>query len=237
MMEMVLGAMAFGVPLLQGESMNRQQLRQGEQQHQAEIRLDIELARRDVLQGMRDQKADKLETLLVMDTLLLGCSFGMLVEGIPPRHSWWLVVALFSVTLALSISMFFLSCWFIMKVQSLMGRYNILNPDHLYPCKEKHVTFHSYFRCHCEALARRAVELFYGGVLTLFISGSILLYLRFLHKHHVPEAGVIFIVISLILLLVVACLERMIPVGTLALKTEAELLTVGGIGVEKEEKQ
>jgi len=212
-MDWVIGAISLGAPMLQGHSVHTQQLKQGQMHHDQQIRLEIELARRDILQEMRDQKADKLETLMVMDTLMLGCSFAILVEGMPPRHAWRPMIALFALCLALSISLFFLSVWFVMKVQSRMTRYNILNPDHLYDCGLMHPSFQAFYRCHCHVLSRVATSLYYGGVLMLVICSTVLVYTRFLLKFRAPESGVLFAAVTSLFVCSLLVLERKIGVG------------------------
>lgn len=212
-MEWVLGAVGFGIPLLQAQNTHQEQLRQADLHHDQAMRLDIELARRDILQEMRDQKADKLETLLVLDTLMLGCSFGIVVEGMCPRNTWPWFLIIFAITLSLSISMFFVSIWFVMKTQSRISRYNIMNPSHSYSCGKMHPTFHSFFNCHCDVLHRAAVFTYYAGVVFVILTGSMLFFARFMVQSHVPEAAWLFGVVLALFLVALIGFEYAFPSG------------------------
>lgn len=212
-MEWIFGAIGLGLPLLQTQTTHNEALRQADVHHDQALRLDIELARRDILQEMRDQKADKLETLMVMDSLMLGCCFAIVVEGIPPRHSWRLIINVFAVTLSSSFCLFFLSVWFVMKVQSRMNRYNILNPKHPYPCGKQHGSFHSFYMCHCHAMSKVAVGCYYAGVVAIILTAALLFYSRFMLRFRVPEAAVIFAAVCIMFLLLLVVMEYQFPTG------------------------
>eukprot|EP00808_Paulinella_micropora_P005120 g39359.t1 len=212
-MDLLVGAIGLGLPLLQSHASHKEAISQANEHHKRQIRLDVELARRDILQEMRDQKADRLETMLVLDTLMLGCCFAILVEGMPPVQTWRPLLNVFSVSLASSISLFFSSIWFVMKVQARMSRYNMLNPKFQYTCGKEHSTFHEYFQCHCNALARTSTTLYYAGVVAVLLCAGIVTYSRFAIKFLVREAGIIFCAILGVFFFSLIIFEFLFPTG------------------------
>ncbi len=94
-----------------------------------------------------------------------------------------------------------------------MTRYNILNPKHTYACGREHVTFHDYYSCHCNNLARTSTGLYYIGVFFLLTTAGIVTYARFDIKFQVQEAGVIFCVILGVFLVSLAMFEYIFPTG------------------------
>lgn len=206
-MELAFGAIGLGLPMLQEHGLHKEEMRMAEDYHKQAIKLDIELARRDILQEMRGQKTDKLETLMVMDALMLGCCFGLLVEGLPPLNTPLVVLAFYSVTMAFAIGLFFTSVWIVMKAQVRIQRYNILNPEHPYPCGKTHKTFQHFYWCHCQNLARYAGMCYYGGVVAMVVTGVLLFHARFKFRYDADDASLIFTVSCVLFLATLVLLE------------------------------
>lgn len=73
----------FVEAFVQAEAMHAQSLRQGKQQHSESM---AAARRSEQREGMRDALSNattRVNTVLVCDTVLLGCAFGLVVEGLP----------------------------------------------------------------------------------------------------------------------------------------------------------
>lgn len=211
-MEVIFGLVGMAAPLLQADSHNME----GRKQHKQALALDLELARRDMLNQLREQRESKLENLLVMDTLMLGVCFSIMVEGNPPDETGegWLV--LFAVFLGLSMCLFFLSIWFLFKIHDRMSRYNVLNPNHKYMlCGHVHASFGSFFECHCNNLKHLGIAAYYLGMCCLMFTGCIIMItrfdLQFSNASNVP--GIVFCCICGVTALFSLVLPWVFPTG------------------------
>ena len=120
-----------------------------------------------VIQELRDiwdQKTEQTSTLLVLNTLMFGCAFGVLIEGMPPEsaHPGWIVA--FAFCLATSFVLLFVSIIVALMLQAAMSQYQIRTPgapdQHSYQCRRRlHLDFYDFYRCRSAAgLRERGVE-------------------------------------------------------------------------------
>ena len=73
----------FAEAFVQAEAVHAQALAQGKQQHSESM---AAARRSEEREGMRDALSNattRVNTVLVCDTVLLGCAFGLVVEGLP----------------------------------------------------------------------------------------------------------------------------------------------------------
>jgi len=210
-MNLIGQAINLGMPFLQQQWNHNEALKKGSEFQKRSLRLQIEIARRDILVEIRDQENSRLETLMVMNTLMIGCCFAVLVEGQPPLHSWELVECLYSLTLGISFSMFGLSLWFVTRVRNLMSRYDINDPTVVYRCGVIHHSFHSYFMHHCYELSKISVAAYYFGVVTITTTTGLLLYMRMILHFRAPEAAIVFIVVCTTFFFTLAFVEWFKP--------------------------
>ena len=175
--------------------------------HDASMILDRELARRESLRDTLQQRLSKSSTLMINITLMFGFGFAILIEGMPPENTSNEMFIIFTIFLGISFFCLFISLWLIINMQSLMGKYNIHNPNQLYQCKNgirKHDTFNDYYQCHCKWIAKLSQKLFYSGAISLMITGTILFCIRVHTIHQIHSPIIIFtIIISLIPIIIV----------------------------------
>lgn len=195
---MFLTAGAVAVPIIQASTQHREQIEQDKLHTESELLLDIEIARRCVLNEFKDQMNGKLSTLMILDSLMLAACFGIVVEGFPPRKSPDSVLQCWTSLIALSLCGFFLSVWLIMKIQSRMSRFSITNPNLRYACGKCHPGVHSYWNCHCEFVFTLARGTYYIATLLLFSAAGLDIHCRFAYKYQAPEAGIVFCSIILL---------------------------------------
>lgn len=188
-----MSLMSVGLPFLHGQRLFEEEFKQSSIHHRREMRLDFEIARRDLASDVKDVALEKLESIMVMDSLMLGCAFGILIEGTPSRTAFPLVIELYGLALGLSFACFFISVWFVMRTQSRMSQFNILEADkRVFICGNRHMTFFSFYACHCKPLQRIAMKCYYAGVGLVFFAAALLFYSRYIFKFRRAEAALLF---------------------------------------------
>jgi hypothetical protein len=224
----IMSLAGLGLPLLQSRRVNDKEMKIAQDNHNESVRLHIELARRDILNEMRDQNSNKMESLLIMNTLMIGCCFAVVIEGMPPRDTYRPLLSLFAFSLSSSICMFLLSVWFIRKTQARMSRYNLMKPNHIYiVCGNSHSNYHSYFMCHCYTLWRLSVIAYYIGIVLLMMTAIILFWARFMIRSRIPEAAFIFAGLMTMLCCTTYALEWRCPTGAHLTEHDYATLPVG----------
>eukprot|EP00808_Paulinella_micropora_P019905 g23967.t1 len=158
-----------------------------------------------------------------MDSLMIGLAFALLSEGFPPTSIWWSLMLFFGLTLASASCLFLTSIWFVMKVQSIMSRYDLLQPATIYSCNGVHKTFFSFYSCHCAKLASCARLTYYLGCFNLFTSAAIVMFARFVAENwRAPEAAFSFAAIMAVTCLVLCILSKCFPSGPMLTEADYE---------------
>jgi len=193
-----------------------EQLQQELMHHKQQMTHATETARRENMRDVWEQKARKSETLLITNTLMFGCFFAVLVEGVLPPDVDQVTLVVYAAALGVSFAFLFLCMWFTMKNQSRMSSFNIYNVQQLYRCGRAHHSFESYYNCHCAALARLAAQSFYIGAVALVVAACCFTFARFSTAQHSLAAALIFVCIAAATLVFVSGLHFWFPTTTRA---------------------
>lgn len=192
------------VQLLHNNDLNFKNIKQNKKHHQ----LQYEHSQRQLAQsllaaereGLRDiwaQKNHKNQTLIIMQTLLFGCSFGLIIEGILPEHCNYSIYILYSLFISTSLISIFISLLLLLKLQSRMTQFNIFNRNQIYSCGNKHQSFDSYYLHHCKQLKDYSIISYYIGSVSLIISGIILWFARFYYLYNKLSVSIVFLIYNL----------------------------------------
>jgi len=171
--------------------------------HYAQMAHDMEIARRESIRDVWSQRNQLAQTLMVVDTLMFGCAFSILVEGVLPDTTPSEVTQIYAVVLALSLGFLFVSIWFSLNLQARMGKYDMHQPFLKYTCGQTHKNFNQYFDCHCKKISQHALWTFYTGTVLCIVSGSILFFSRLRYTYQNDIAGYLFVSIVGVSLLIV----------------------------------
>jgi len=181
----IVGSLAVvAIPTYHASKLYRAQTYLEDEHHGISMRHDQELARRESLRDTYGQRNEKVYTLMIMDTLMFSVVFNMMLQGVMPNGPSSInpncgyidtgTLCAYSFLLAVSICLFWTSVWFVMKMQSRMTKYNIDFREQRYSCGETHPTFDQYYDCHCHSMAKTGEQLYYLGVISMMIVGTIL---------------------------------------------------------------
>lgn len=181
--------------------------------HREACAIDREFARREEMRDMLHQRTLKVNTLMIVDTLMFGCAFALFIEGmqlVPETSKGSINLTVFSIMFTLAICFLFISVWAAMSQQSRMSKYNIAKRDIIYrPCGHRHPTFEHFYNCHCKKLSIIAKESFYLGTIFFMVALAVIVFVIFNEVHELPAAGIIFSV-SISLTIVTLVISRLI---------------------------
>ena len=182
--------------------------------HKARMQLDIDLARREAIRDMFLGRSQATQTTMIVDALSIGCVFALLYTFVPPIDSPQWAIQLYTACLALALLFLCLSTYIALQLQARMVRYDIHRPLLRYSCGQKHSTFTSYFKCHCEGLEVLSVRLFYFGATMTVSSAVVLMALTFAIQFHTLGASVAYVVLSGLGILFLWGLDLLVPSAT-----------------------
>ena len=144
------------------------------QLHHDTMGIARDLARRETMRDVWQQRQFLNQTLLVVAALMFSSVFVAISQPQLPEpespNAWY--YGLYGIALGLSAFLLALSMWATFKVQSRMGSYNVNTPRLVYRCGNPHADFNSYFSCHCEWLRVVATAAFFSGTMAL-LAGSV----------------------------------------------------------------
>lgn len=163
---------------------------------------------------MWGQRNQKIQTLMIVDTLMLGLSVAIMVEGQLPLSTYVPLVIAFSFFLSCSFIFLLISVWFAMRMQARMTQYNIQNDRQRYVCGGRHFTFADYFNCHCQLLGKLAALFFYAGSASLILASIILCSTRFVIDYDIVAAAVVFSVVAGCGVIALVALPYFMPTAT-----------------------
>ena len=205
-----------------GYSLHKDALAKALGQHLEDIQLTIEAARRENLRDVWAQKSRRAETTLIMSSLMISGFFTLVVEGEPPKTAWPQLIAVYAGSLALGFFALFVALSVTMKYSSRMSDFNIYDVRQVYVCGRRHEAFESYYECHCKQWAKLATLGFYTGTMMLIVAASLLQFSRWTLGYANVGAGIVFVVISAIGLIVFGTLNLIISTKTRASNTMSE---------------
>ena len=208
--------------LQQNINFNVKHLAQNKFHHELQYGQDLKSAHREALRDIWAQTNQKNQTLIIMQTLLFSCCFGLLIEGVLPINTSEFIIILYGISLSLTIIFIFISLLCLVKLQSRMTRFNISNPHQIYCCGKEHITFQSYYKEHCRKLKKIAVVLNSIGICLLITTGIILWYARFYFNYQSAIAANIFLTINILSLFIITLIFICIKTDTRVLKLPVE---------------
>ena len=192
----------FNKQVNQNIHFNREHLKQNKNHHNVQYTHSMESAKREAKRDIWAQINQKNQTQIIMQTLLFSCSFALLIEGILPEGITTFIACCYSITLSFAILFTFVALLCSIKVQSRMTRFNISSRYQIYTTGKNYLNFEEYYKDYCNKLKIFSICLNYIGVVSLFISGIILWYSRFIITYNSPVSAILFVSINSIALLV-----------------------------------
>lgn len=142
--------------------------------HAAEMHHKAELARREAIRDVWQQRNMLAQTLMIVNTLMFGCIFNALssINGTLSASTSRAESLIFFSFVSLSFVFLCTSMWCCLSLQYRMARYDLYRPLLRYCCDRTHEHFNSYFRCHCQKLDRVLVATFVAGTLSATVANS-----------------------------------------------------------------
>lgn len=172
----------------QTEQLHRRDFELARLQHQRDMEVTLEAEVRD---GLRDEfaiKNNRFNTLMVCDTVMMGCAFGLVSDGSLPEGSVVQVIWTYMSGLSVSISLLTVSLWCSFIVCRRLNQVTAWALLEMKPSKSQweeemnakrlQQRFEDWFNLHCRAMALWAERALTGGVIALFVAASALLYAR-----------------------------------------------------------
>ncbi len=145
----------------------------------------------EVRDGLRDEfaiKNNRFNTLMVCDTVMMGCAFSLVSDGSLPDGSVVPVIWTYMSGLSVSISLLTVSLWCSFIVCRRLNQVTAwalleMEPSKSYweeemNAKRLQKRFEDWFNLHCRTIALWAERALTGGVIALFVAASALLYAR-----------------------------------------------------------
>jgi membrane protein implicated in regulation of membrane protease activity len=145
----------------------------------------------EVRDGLRDEfaiKNNRFNTLMVCDTVMMGCAFSLVSDGSLPEGSIVQVTWTYMSGLSVSISLLTVSLWCSFIVCRRLNQVTAwalleMGPSSSHWEEEMNAQrlqkrFDDWFNLHCRAMSVWAERALTGGVIALFVAASALLYAR-----------------------------------------------------------
>lgn len=170
--------------------------------HEAEMRLGEELASRDSTRDMMEQRKRVLEMLTIVDTLFLGCTYGIVYTFVPPQGSanWHLTI--YGLTLSCAICFLVFSIFLSMTLQSRIINFHLNAPLLRYSCGKRHKNFNSYYDHDCRSIETLAFRMLYCGASFAIACSSVLFTITQFHIFQNLGPGFAFSLLSAVGILV-----------------------------------
>jgi hypothetical protein len=140
--------------------------------HHMEMEIAVDLAKREAMRDIWQQRQIMNQTILVVDALMFSCAFVAITQPPFPEAVPLGLLYIYTVSLAAAVALLTLSMWVSFKLQSRMGYFVIDEPALQYSCGNTHADFNSYFSCHCESLRLLAVAGFFLGTCCVLVGSA-----------------------------------------------------------------
>ena len=157
------------------------------------------VSRKENIRDNLVQESQRAQATMIVNTLMFGCCFAVMIEGNLPEGTPETVVITFSLALSCSLSFLVISVWFAMNLQGRIAKYKISDPNVRYgrgKSRTQHETFHSYFKKHCKPVYRLTQFFLWLGTLALLVCGGLLMGSKFAITHNSPWGAALFIIIQ-----------------------------------------
>eukprot|EP01059_Diplonema_ambulator_P018965 TRINITY_DN3168_c1_g1_i2.p1 TRINITY_DN3168_c1_g1~~TRINITY_DN3168_c1_g1_i2.p1 ORF type:complete len:487 (+),score=166.62 TRINITY_DN3168_c1_g1_i2:37-1461(+) len=169
---------------------------------QQELNHAQNVSRKENIRDTIVQESQRAQAIMIVDTLMFGCCFSVLVEGSLPVGTGETLVAAFSFTLGTALACLIFSVWFAMNLQSRIAKYVISDPNAKYgPAEGKKMTFKEYFRQFCKPVYKLTHGFMWLGTIALIINGTLLISAKFAVTHKSHTSTFVFVVVQSLCLL------------------------------------
>ena len=153
------------------------------------------VSRRENIRDTMVQESQRAQAIMIVDTLMFGCCYSLIVEGNLPDGTQETVVVAFSISLTISVSFLIISVWFAMNLQSRIVKYDISDKTVKYGKQQKmKSTFRKYFLEFCKPVYRLTHWFMWMGTVALLIAGTLLVCAKFVYTHKSESSCGIFII-------------------------------------------
>eukprot|EP00756_Hemistasia_phaeocysticola_P048225 Hpha_TRINITY_DN22659_c0_g1::TRINITY_DN22659_c0_g1_i1::g.192628::m.192628 len=210
--------------------------REGFDLHYQSLLYDLVSTRRENIRDARDMRNERIQTMLLVATLVFGCAFGLLIEGDPPiaedswfdnstgtpKHSFdifhfWL--GAYSVFLGLALTCSLTAMYLMWLLLQRMMHYKVHKPNenwcHRCPDagKNGHVveSFDMFYACLCRPVMLLGHRLLVIALVTVLSSGGLLMGLRMHYEHKAAWPAIVFNVILVSFAIILVPLSRYFP--------------------------
>jgi len=193
--------------------------------HHRQVRLDKEAARRENVRDLWTMRNQRIQNLMLTDTVMLGAGVTLGVEGIPAADTDRLTIILYTILIAASFCFLLSSIWCLHAMQQRMNQFNVSSNKQLYYCKlgkRMHENFVEFYKCHCSMLNYLALRLFFLGTAALLFGIFLHLHSKLNSIYGARTPGLILWATLVILFFILLCLRKNFPSKTLVTE-ESEL--------------
>eukprot|EP01064_Diplonema_japonicum_P023208 TRINITY_DN33654_c0_g1_i1.p1 TRINITY_DN33654_c0_g1~~TRINITY_DN33654_c0_g1_i1.p1 ORF type:complete len:464 (+),score=63.05 TRINITY_DN33654_c0_g1_i1:56-1447(+) len=161
------------------------------------------VSRKENIRDTLVQESQRAQAIMIVDTLMFGCCFTVLIEGNLPEGSGETLVVAFSLTLSVALACLIFSVSFAMNLQSRITKYVISDPNALYGSGKglSKYTFKEYFEKFCKPVYKLTHVFMWLGTVALIVNGCILVGAKFAITHGSPTSTFLFVVSQALCLL------------------------------------
>lgn len=148
-------------------SLHERSIRRAQRIHYETVSYELDIARREVDRDILQQKNNVIQTLMVVNTVMIISIYSLLVQGYMQPSPGVLVEAhtlLYTILCGLSVISHVASVYVAFKLNSRSIQFQMHNPQvHYKPCGNTHIDFTSFYECHCASMESFSLVLFYAG--------------------------------------------------------------------------
>eukprot|EP01062_Namystynia_karyoxenos_P013979 TRINITY_DN15022_c0_g1_i1.p1 TRINITY_DN15022_c0_g1~~TRINITY_DN15022_c0_g1_i1.p1 ORF type:complete len:381 (+),score=122.38 TRINITY_DN15022_c0_g1_i1:83-1144(+) len=151
---------------------------------------------RDHIRDARDMRNEQLQTLLVMDTLLFGIAFAVLVEGTPPEDTNTVFLVVYHGVLAAALSANVASMYYALLVVNRVLNFRVDRPrmgaDVHPPIHDRAQDFDHYYLTYCLPTEMVANGLYHVTLALTMLLGVMLVLARAVYHYKSCLVGFVF---------------------------------------------
>lgn len=156
-------------------------VRRAQRLHYETVAYELDIARREVARDIWSQKNNLVQTLMVVNTVMVISIYSLLIQGYEAPNAGVLTeshTAAFTILCSLAVGAHILSVFVAFKLNSRTIQFQMHNPRTRYrPCGKTHLDFDDFFRCHGAAIESLAFYLFYVGTSLSLISSGMFIWM------------------------------------------------------------
>eukprot|EP01062_Namystynia_karyoxenos_P034430 TRINITY_DN25248_c0_g1_i2.p1 TRINITY_DN25248_c0_g1~~TRINITY_DN25248_c0_g1_i2.p1 ORF type:complete len:593 (+),score=120.45 TRINITY_DN25248_c0_g1_i2:79-1857(+) len=151
-----------------------------------------QVSRKETIRDSLVQEAQRAQAIMVVESLMLGLSITMLVEGEPSVSAPKAITLVYSIALYLALGLLTVALWFATNLQSKILKYKIHDPSVWYGAKQLQAPhFTVYYNMFCRGVYRLTCCTLWLGTGFLLTAGTVLLAaVQKYDYHNIPAACV-----------------------------------------------